>query len=118
MKLPPFGRILLAYQQDSIPLDPTIYIFIGKNGFNDAKAHLQLGTLATCLPYGENFTDYNWPIKDQKVILADSDHITLNHLKLFGMHLLRCEPRILAIHSTHHQYFELVSDKEDFYGKK
>ena len=117
MKLPPFGRILIAFQQDSVPLDPTIYIFIGKNSFSDAKAHLQQGTIATCLPYGEDFKQYDWPIKDQKVVLTDSDHITLNHLKLFGVHLLNFKPRILAIHSTYHQYFELVSDKENFYGQ-
>lgn len=115
MKLPPFGNILLAYQKDHIPLEPTIYIFMGKNASRDAKNQLKMGTLATYLPYGEDFTHYEWPIKDQKVILTDSDFITIPHFKRFALHLVKSHPRILFISSTVHKIHELISDTENFY---
>lgn len=118
MKLPPYGRILNAYQQDSIRLEPTLYIYIGKNAFRYAKKDLENAILATYLPYGEDFTQYDWPIKNQKVILTDTDLITVSHLKRFALHLVKFNPRILFISSSYHQIHELIKDTENFYVGK
>ncbi len=118
MKLPPFGSILTAYQQNAIRLQPTIYIFTGQQAFQAAKAHLEIGTLATCLPYGQDFNSYDWPIKNQKVILTDAGLTTIGHLKRFSLHLIKLHPRILCVSSHVHQFTELILDTENFYVRQ
>jgi len=70
--LPPFGKILLAYQKESIRLEFPLYIFVGKNSKEEAITHQQMGVMATYLPYGDAYQKYDWPIGDQTVVVVDT----------------------------------------------
>lgn len=98
--LPPFGRVLLAYQQESIRLDFTIYIFVGKNARKEAVSCKKTGTLCSFLPYGESSKKYKWPIKEQKIIVLDTGFSRHIELKKICHHLLNVyQPRVIFLHS-------------------
>ena len=116
LQLPPFGHILLAYQQASIRLDFPVYIFVGKNAKYDAIGNLQRGDICTYLPYGDSFERYNWPIFDQYTVVVDTGNMTLLHLKRFCLHLVNLDPRIVYLSSEEHQCDFLIPKGRIYYG--
>ena len=106
-RLPPYGRILLAYQQESIPLDFSITIFVGNRARELCFNYKKAGSMASYLPDGENFESFNWPIRNQKIIVSYSKDVTPVMIKLFCLHLLTFSPRVIFYSDgeTNHQLF-------------
>lgn len=98
--IPPYGKVLIAYQQESIRLDFPIYIFVGRYAKEQAIAHKKTGTLCSFLPYGDLYEKYNWPIKNQKVIVVDTGFTVEIMLHKLCFHLLDTYlPRVIFLHS-------------------
>jgi hypothetical protein len=102
-RLPPFGRVLLAYQHESIRLDFPLYIFVGKNAKEEAYSHKKAGSFCSYLPYGDSFEKYNWPIKDQKIVILDTGFTVKLALHKMCHYLLETySPRVIFLHSDTH----------------
>ena len=100
LQLPPFGRVLAAYQQENIQLNFPIYIFVGKNSSRGRfRLRKKMGTLCTFLPVGEDFTRYEWPVNNQKVILYDTGDLSMDQLKKMSLILLNFKPSLIYIWS-------------------
>lgn len=99
----PFGRILLAYQKDSVALKSHITIYVGKNSKKEAFDEISSGFLCSFLPEGEDYTRIKWPIDNQKVIVFDTGGIDEVKLKKFCLYLLRFDPSILFLSSEEYQ---------------
>lgn len=99
LSLPPFGLIVEAYQKETIKLEVPIYIFVGKNAFEEAKQNKAWGTMAMCLPYETPFENYRWPIKDQKIVIVDTGFMSAISLKKMCYYLLKFKPRVICLYS-------------------
>jgi hypothetical protein len=100
LRLPPFGNVLLAYQKETIRLQFPLYIFVGRTAFKDACESKKVGILCTCLPYGEDFNNYDWPVNDQHVIIYDTGKSSAIGIKKFCYHLQKVsKPRVIFVHS-------------------
>jgi len=100
LPLPPFGKILLAYQDEKIQLVNPIYIFVGQESKEAAYFHKQHGELCTYLPYGHDYRQYRWPIFDQTVIVECLGLMPVNFLKKMIADLFSTYyPRQIMYHS-------------------
>jgi|GEM_PF-2963527 hypothetical protein len=106
--LPPFGRVLLAYQQETIRLDHPIYIYIGKEARDEAYTQKRMGTLCSYLPNNDDVSRYTWPIYGQHIIVYDTGGLSSTTLHKICFHLLRFGPRVLYFWSEEHpcQFFK------------
>lgn len=94
LPLPPFGKILLAYQDEGIRLTDPIYIYVGPDAKKTAYINKQDRELCCYLPYGHDFKDYRWPIFDQSVVVDCIGLTPISFLKkmiltLFSMYYPR-----------------------------
>jgi hypothetical protein len=110
LKLPPFGRILEAYQQESIKLEYAIYIFMGQSASLAAYRHIKTNILCTYLPEGHDFHDYDWPIGNQKIVVQECGVVVLEDLHKFCLHLATFAPRVLFLHTNQHQNQRFIGD--------
>ena len=94
-----FWTVLAAYQQENIQLNFPIYIFVGKNSSGEGFRSEKMGTLCTFLPVGEDFTRYEWPVNNQKVILYDTGDLSMDQLKKMPLILLNFKPSLIYIWS-------------------
>jgi hypothetical protein len=100
LRLCPFGHILRAYQKESVWLDFSLYLFIGKHSKETAFSHKKLGALCTFLPYGDDYTQYEWPIDHQKVIIFDTGGMLSKTIKMLCYHLVsEFNPAVLFTYS-------------------
>ena len=90
LKLPPYGKLIKARSEIPIKLDFPVYIFCGKNGFDDAKYSLSIGLYCCVWPPNNAYEVYEWPVKDLRVVVADGGDVTPIQLKKFASHLLLC----------------------------
>lgn len=100
--LPPFGRVLLAYQQESIRLDWHITVYVGKNSKDQAFVDKRAGQLATFLPFGEDFNNYRWPVREQKLIVLDTGSMKEIYLIKFCLHLIDAGAHVIFLYSEQH----------------
>lgn len=99
LKLPPFGKILLAYQELKISLNHSIYICVGKSAKTQAFALMQEGALASFIERGDDYAKYKWPVADQKIIVLDTGFSSSIALKKFCVHLMSYKPRGVFLYS-------------------
>jgi hypothetical protein len=111
--LPPFSRVLLAYQQERISLEFPIYIYVGKEAKDEAFAQKRFGTLCSFLPFNDDVIRYRWPIKDQKIVVYDTGSMPLVSLQKICLKLLTFEPRLVYLWSQIHpcQFFNLTRER-------
>jgi hypothetical protein len=114
--LAPFGRILLAYQQDNVCLKHPITIFVGKDGKERAFEECRQGFLSSFLPFGEDFKRLKWPIKDQKIVVQDTGNTEEIELMRFGVHLLSYQPRVIFIYSDKYPSQLLLPTGSQYHG--
>jgi hypothetical protein len=101
LALPPFGKILKAYQDENIRLKDQIYIHIGKDCKQFAQADINVGSLASyALP--EYFHSYEWPIYSRLIVLMDHGDSTAADIKKISFHLLNFHPQLIYVWSTQH----------------
>ncbi len=99
--IPPFGRILLAFNQENIKLDVSISIFVGQHSRYEAITSKKLGALCTFLPFGDDYQRYHWPINNQKIIVEDSGGNSAIYLKKMCLYLLSTHnPRVIFLYSN------------------
>lgn len=112
LQLPPFGRVLAAYQQENIQLNFPIYIFVGNNASEEGFAQKKMGTLCTFLPVGEDFARYEWPVNNQKVILYDTGGLSIKQLQKMSLILIKFKPNLIYIwsESNHDQFFNVKKE--------
>jgi hypothetical protein len=89
LALPPFGKILKAYQDENIRLKDQIYIHIGKDCKQFAQADI-------------NFHSYEWPIYSRLIVLMDHGDSTAADIKKISFHLLNFHPQLIYVWSTQH----------------
>jgi hypothetical protein len=87
--LPPYGRILLAFQEATIRLQFVLYLHVGKNSKEDAYADISMGTFCTFLPYGDDYKKYNWPVQRQNVCVFDSGETEEGLIKKMCLYLFQ-----------------------------
>lgn len=111
LRLPPFGKVIAAYQEEKIQLDFPIYIFIGVHAKDEAYAHKKIGTLCCYLPYQEEVDNYRWPIFNQKVLIQDTGGIEATEIKIIAFYLLtNYHPRTLFIVSPNKSFGEISKE--------
>ncbi len=98
LRLPPFGRILQAYQHHQVLLKKMIYIYVGKTGKEDACYWIKYGEVCTFLPYGEDFNLYDWPVSDQVIIVNDTGGMEEAVLKCFCALLLEMGAKAIFLY--------------------
>lgn len=113
LPLPPFGRVLKAYQQENICLDFPIYLFVGDSASEEAFAQKKMGSLCTFLPKGGDFLRYEWPVTNQKVIIYNTGGIDMAQLKKMSFNLLKFKPRQIYIWSEN-QPDQIFNTKKEF----
>ena len=106
-QLPPFGRVLLAYQEESIKLEFPIYIYVGKEAKDEAYTQKRMGTLCSFVPFTDYVSHYAWPILNQKIIVYDTGGLSRLALHKICFQLMKFKPRILYLWSSEHpcQFF-------------
>ena len=105
LALPPYGKILLAYQEQNIPYEFYISIFVGQDAKQIAYKQKCIGALCSYLPMGEHFTKFNWPIVNQRIIVDADGSVPKSHLQLFCRYLLTFHPRVIFL--NHPQFCDL-----------
>ena len=108
MSLPPFGKILLAYQASKVALDKPIYIHIGQQAREHCFAQVKHGDLASFISDDISLKEYVWPIHDQCIYLIDHGGLSLLSLQKICLYLLKHKPRIIYVWSQEHpcQFFK------------
>lgn len=114
--LPPYGRIVAAYQQESIKLEFPIYIYVGKSGKSEAYAQKRIGTMCMYLPYGDSADQYQWPIENQKVVIMDTGCSVPMSLRRMAAHLLTYKPRVIFIYEDGMPGELIVPKGETYHG--
>jgi hypothetical protein len=100
LRLCPFGNVLLAYQKESIRLDFSLYIFIGRQSREQAYKNKSMGVLCTFLPFGDDYSRYDWPINGQKIIIFDTGGVEINDIKRICHHFVTAfKPAVLFTYS-------------------
>lgn len=102
LSLPPFGRILQAYLEESVHLSIPIWVYVGKNAKEIAFAEKRMGFMCTFLPFGDDVSRYRWPIEGQKIIIEDTGDMSHVELKRICYVLLKYKPRLMYLHSDKH----------------
>lgn len=105
--LPPFGKLLESFLQFPIKLKSVIYLFVGKNSYNDAREVAQQFTPVLALPPDKTINDFKWPIVGQKVIIIDSGIIDSKDLRIYALELLNLGAKTVAIHSEN--FFDIYN---------
>lgn len=101
LRLCPFGHVLLAYQKESIRLEFSLYIFIGKHSREEAFTHKKMGVLCSFVPFGDDCSRYDWPINGQKVIIFDTGGVSINDIKMICHHFVTAfKPAVLFTYSA------------------
>lgn len=103
-KLPPFGKILAAYQAESISLEWQIYVYVGKDAKNNAYVAKRQGSLATYLPYGDDYKAYKWPVHEQKIVMQDTGGMNQIELVKFSFYLLNNGARVVFLYSDEYPH--------------
>jgi len=104
LPLPPFGKILQAYQEESVKLAVPIYIYVGKNSKEECIAQKKYGTLCCFLPFGESHLNYRWPVFNQKLVIEDTGNIPARELKRMAADILqKYQPRVIFLYSISHK---------------
>jgi|SRR5882724_1476437 len=102
LPLPPYGRIMQAYQDAKILPESDIYypswdIYVGRDAPQIAKLRLKKQDGIACyLPYGHDYQDYYWPISDQNIEIINVGFVTVNFIKKMSIFLSsRYKPKSL-----------------------
>ena len=109
LPLPPYGKVLLAFQQEGIILDFPIYIMVGKDAKRIAYNHIRMGMRCTYLPYGDQPERYFWPIAGSHVVISDCGFVSGLAIKKMCHHLLCVyAPQDIWLQSDHSplEYFK------------
>lgn len=108
LKLPPFGKILLAYQEQRVRLNFSIYIHVGRGAQAICFDEVKNGFLASYLPENESFSSYQWPVYQQHIVLTDHGGLSLKELHKMCAYLLNHKPRLVYLWSEEHpcQFFK------------
>ena len=129
LPLPPYGRIMQAYQDAKIFPERDSYIFgwdiyAGTNAINDAKEtmtsfHKNTNHVACYLPWGHDYTEYRWPIIDQNIFLYNSGGLSKNFIKKMAIFLFQTyQPKILVAFSACDEQLKDTSDVITLYKGK
>lgn len=78
--LPPYGKILKAYQDLGIIPNYHVYVFVGKDSYKQARNFIAT-QVCLCLPYDRDILDYDWPIHDVKLLVIDTGGQTYQQLE-------------------------------------
>jgi hypothetical protein len=103
LPLPPFGRILLAYQEQRVRLNFNVYIYVGKKAKDHAHQEIRDGLIATFLPYGESATAYRWPVREQKLIIIDTGGLSYMSAMNACLTIMNYQPRLIYFYSDEHR---------------
>lgn len=95
----PFGNILIAFQRNHLKSKAPIYIYVGQNAKIAAISELELGTLATYLPYNVDFQRFEWPIKNKNVVVIEYGNSIKRAIFKFCLHLKQSKPNVIYLHS-------------------
>ena len=99
LPLPPYGKILDAFQSSKIPLRETIFIYTGKHAREIAYEVLRDRIPACYLPYGDDFRNFRWPIENQDVIIDDTGLSSIPMLRQMTLFLFNeYHPRQITFH--------------------
>jgi len=88
LPLPPYGKILQAYQDSKIQIIGNIYIYVGQGGKQEVETDLQRQILSMYLPHGDDYRCYRWPVNNQHLVVKDTSLTSLNMLQNMCLHLL------------------------------
>jgi len=115
LRLPPYGRILQAYQYHQVHLKKMLYIYVGKEGKEYAFHFIQNGEVCTFLPYGQDYKLYEWPVAGQTIVITDTGGMEEATLKRFCVHLLGLSVQAIFLYSEEHpsQYYFNGVKKDD-----
>lgn len=110
--LPPYGAILHQYTKSKIKLEYSIFVFVGKGAFNEAKSSLARGQIALCIPADFRLEGYLWPVDGLNLIVMDTGGVTEFYLKTVAAHLLNEGAQLVYLFNLHCPHEIYVNDIE------
>lgn len=89
-KLPPFGRDLFYRLSQGQRPQNVVWIICGVDAWERSKRELRFKTdsAVLCLPYGDNPTAYNWPVKELSCMVVHTGGCDAATLKALGTELV------------------------------
>lgn len=111
MKLIPYGNHLHQLQlNNQIPTND-VYVFIGDNAWDKAKAFHQMRPTTLCLPPKHLPFNYDWPVKGCDVLVFDTSIFNEDYIEDIILCLFKDGANIVRYISTDDQ---LTVFKKDF----
>lgn len=116
----PFGAMFHQLLSQKIKIKYAPFLFCGKYAYQEAKASVEHGQLALCLPMGCSFESYAWPIHGMRLIIYDTGSMSSLGLYKLAHGVLKQGASVAAIHSPNKlvvDVFTLRLKKELQHGK-
>lgn len=113
MKLPPFGKPLYELLQLNSRPNNDIYLFIGKNAWNEGKTSSLIRPERTLIlpPFDSPFL-YNWPVNECGILIYDSGESTKEYIEDIAICLLQSQAEIVRVIAPDFSYYGTF--KKDF----
>lgn len=109
----PFGAIFHQMVSLKIKIKYSPFFFCGKYAYEEAKNSLEHGQLALCLPGGQVFDDYAWPVNGLRLILFDTGQMSAIGLKKLAYSILKQGAEVVGIYSVHQLSTDVYTLKKD-----
>lgn len=95
----PFGAVIHQLRQQLPLIKTSLYFFVGRFAYDEAKKFWENGQASFCLPMGKNLIDFEWPIEGLNLILFDTGSMSNLHLSRLSLDLLKLNAKVVCIHS-------------------
>ena len=114
----PYGAILHLIQAQQIKLKTHLYFFCGKDAQIEAKKFYEGGQLALCLPLGQRFENYKWPLIGLRIILYDTGKMSSLGLSKLAYSILKEGADLVAVYSEQNIGTEVYQLKKELLNGK
>ena len=114
----PFGAALHHLRLDMPNIKSAIYLFCGKDSYQEAKKMCQNGYLALSLPYPKKIEDFAWPIKGLNLIVYDTGSMSALHLKRICYEVLQEGAKVVGLYCEKKMTIDIYQLKKELqHGK-
>lgn len=109
----PFGELLHQVLSKNIKLNYSPFFFCGKYAYEEAKKSLASGQLALCLPVGQAFDHYSWPVTGLRIIVYDTGSMSSLGLSKLAYSLLKQGAQVVGVYTPQKISTDVFTLKKD-----
>lgn len=104
---PPFGTLLNQAIKLGVKPEYSIYIFCGKDAWQEARTWIKKSGIALCLPADDSPIEYNWIADDLRFVIYDTGEVAKYTLRELALLLLKKGAKSVTIFSEYQDMIEL-----------